>query len=112
LQPSSNISWRLNTAACLYIVFCKAVLILAVECSPFENLSLSNFAIVSSPAFYDRSFYFSPGILFSFIVYAALLPKITKSNKEFAPNLLAPCTDAQAASPQAKSPGINTSFPF
>ena len=48
----------------------------------------------------------------SLIVYAALLPKITKSKREFAPSLLAPWTDAQAASPQANRPGIYTSSPF
>jgi hypothetical protein len=105
-------SWRLNTAACLCIVFYKAVLIFAVEFSPFEYLSLSKFAIVYSPAFEGKSFYNYPGIFNSFIVWAALLPKITKSKREFAPSLFAPCTDAQAASPQANKPGINTSSPY
>jgi len=46
------------------------------------------------------------------MVWAALLPKITKSSRELAPSLLAPWTEAQAASPQAERPGTRTSFPF
>lgn len=112
MHPSSKISWRLKTAACLCIVFYKAVLIFAVEFSPFEYLNLSKFAIVYSPASEGKSFYNCPGVFYSFIVWAALLPKITKSKSEFAPSLLAPWTDAQAASPHANKPGIYTSSPY
>lgn len=43
----------------------------------------------------------SPGQLFSDIAFATAFPKTTVSSSEFAPNLLAPCTDTQAHSPQA-----------
>ena len=42
----------------------------------------------------------------------AALPKTTKSNKEFPPNLLAPCTDTFAASPIEYNPSITESVPF
>lgn len=54
----------------------------------------------------------SPGLLSSHIKLAHARPKTTKSNKEFAPSLLAPCTDAHAASPAAHSPSTTTSSPF
>lgn len=62
--------------------------------------------MVSSPAPYGNSLYVSPGLYCSFVVWAALLPNITKSSNEFAPSLLAPWTEAQAASPQANNPLI------
>lgn len=62
--------------------------------------------MVSSPAFFGKSGYFSPGFINSFIVKAADLPKIIKSNRELAPNLLAPCTEADADSPAEKRPSI------
>jgi hypothetical protein len=61
--------------------------------------------IVSSPAFFGKSGYFYPGLYNSAVFKAAALPKTTMSNKELAPNLFAPCTDAQAASPAAINPG-------
>jgi len=67
--------------------------------------------MVSSPAFFGKSGYFSPGFIISLIVKAAALPKITKSNKEFAPSLLAPCTDAEADSPAENNPSIILSLP-
>lgn len=39
-------------------------------------------------------------------------PKTTRSRSEFAPRRLAPCTEAQAASPQAYRPGTTWSWPF
>lgn len=60
----------------------------------------------SSPASLGNSGYFSPGFINSLIVNAAALPKITKSNKELAPNLLAPCTEAEADSPAENNPLI------
>lgn len=38
-------------------------------------------------------------------------PNTTRSSKELAPSLLAPCTDAQADSPAAHNPGTTSSFP-
>ena len=38
-------------------------------------------------------------------------PNTTKSSKELAPSLLAPCTDAHADSPAAHNPGTTSSFP-
>jgi len=46
------------------------------------------------------------------VTNAAALPKTTKSNKELAPNLFAPWTEATATYPQAKSPGTITYLPF
>lgn len=88
----------------------------------------------SSPAFLGKGLWGAPGLIFSFTVLAAALPNTTISNKELAPNLLAPCTEAQAASlfiffknviiyyqncliliffnyPAANNPGTTTSFP-
>lgn len=76
-----------------------------MELVPLENRNLSRLARVFSPAFLGNSGYLSPGFMISPTVKAAALPKTTKSNKELAPNLLAPWTDAQAASPQLKIPG-------
>ena len=52
----------------------------------------------------------SPGLFSSIMVLAQARPKTTRSNRELAPSRLAPCTEAQPASPQAYSPGITTSF--
>lgn len=49
--------------------------------------------------------------MFSLTVSAAALPNTTISNKELAPNLLAPCTEAQATSPAANNPGTILSVP-
>jgi len=65
----------------------------------------------SSPAPAGRSLWVSPGVYNSPTVWAALLPKITRSRRELAPSLLAPWTEAQAASPHAASPLTTTSFP-
>lgn len=46
--------------------------------------------MISSPAPGGRSGYFYPGLYNSEVVIAADLPKITMSNKELAPSLLAP----------------------
>lgn len=68
--------------------------------------------MAASPAFFGKSGYFYPGFHFSPTNYAAYLPNTTISNKELAPNLLAPCTDAQAASPAANNPGTMVSYPL
>ena len=112
MHPSSKRSYFLKTAACLYILPCSLLLISAVECPPFAYLSLSSLAIVSSPASAAKSFYVYPGVYYSTMVLAALLPKITKSRRELAPSLFAPCTEAEAASPHALRPGTRTSLPF
>lgn len=64
-----------------------------------------------SPAFLGKSGYVYPGFHFWPTKFAAYLPNTTISNNEFAPNLLAPCTDAHAASPAANNPGTITSWP-
>lgn len=43
----------------------------------------------------------SPGLFSCAIVKAQALPKMTISNNELAPSLLAPCTLVHPASPQA-----------
>jgi hypothetical protein len=52
-----------------------------------------------------------PGLNVYFVVNAAARPNTTKSNKELAPNLLAPCTDATAAYPHDNNPGTTVSLP-
>jgi hypothetical protein len=101
----------LKTAAFLYITPYILILTSAIELVPLENLNLSSLSRVSIPAFLGNSGYLSPGFMTSPTVKAAALPKTTKSNKELAPNLLAPCTDAQAASPQLNKPGTTLSDP-
>jgi hypothetical protein len=54
----------------------------------------------------------APGLQSYLVVSDAALPKTTISRSELAPNLLAPCTEAQAASPAAKRPGTILYFPF
>lgn len=54
----------------------------------------------------------SPGLHSAAMVLAQALPKTTRSSRELAPSLLAPCTEAQAASPQAYRPGTTRSWPF
>lgn len=69
-------------------------------------------AIEDSPAFLGSYGCDCPGLKFYLVVKAAARPKITKSNSELAPNLLAPWTDATADSPAAISPGTTTSLPL
>ncbi len=59
----------------------------------------------ASPAFSLSSRTFSPGLLSSAMVLAQARPKTTRSNKELAPNLLAPWTEAHPVSPAAYNPG-------
>jgi len=87
-------------------------LILAVDSLPVLNLSLSSLAIDSSPAPFLSSGCAYPGTNYFLVVSAAALPNTTKSNSEFAPSLFAPCTDAQAASPAARSPVTFLSLPY
>jgi hypothetical protein len=112
LHPSSRRSYLLKTAACLCMDFCNWPLILAIVCSPSANLNLSRRAMVSSPASADSSFYVWPGLNYSSTVLAALLPNITKSSRELAPSLLAPWTEAQAASPHESIPWTILSWPY
>ena len=70
--------------------------------------------MLSNPASGCKSGILSPGLAISAIRFAQARPKTTISNKEFAPNRLAPCTDADAASPAANRPGTtksSTQFP-
>ena len=53
-----------------------------------------------------------PGLINSAALFAAALPNTTRSIKEFDPNLFAPCTETQAASPIAISPGTVFVDPF
>lgn len=106
------ISSFLNTAACFCMVYCISNLTSAVFSVPLAYLYLSIMAKDSSPAFLGKGLWGVPGFNFSFTVLAAALPNTTISNKELAPNLLAPCTEAQATSPAANNPGTTTSFPL
>src|SRR2546423_1070598 len=55
----------------------------------------------------------SPGVTFSAQRAAAARPNTTRSMREFEPSRLAPCTDTQAPSPSAISPGTaKSSLPF
>lgn len=54
----------------------------------------------------------SPGLLVEAMWLAHARPKTTRSSSELAPSRLAPCTDTQAASPAAYSPGTTWSSPF
>jgi len=83
----------------------------AVFSVPLAYLYLSKLANDSSPAFLGKGLWVYPGFIISFTVLAAALPKTTISNKELAPNLLAPCTEAQATSPAANNPGTTLSDP-
>jgi len=93
------------------MVLYKFLLTSAVEISPDEYLVLSNWSNEAYPAFFGKSGYFWPGYRFAAMVLAADLPKMTKSKSELAPNLLAPCTLAQAASPAANKPGTIFGYP-
>lgn len=110
--PSANKSSVLNTAACFCITYYISNLTSAVFSVPLAYLYLSILAIDSSPAFLGKGLWGAPGLINSFTVLAAALPNTTISNKELAPSLLAPCTEAQAASPAANNPGTILSFPF
>lgn len=90
LQPYYNNSPVLYTEACLCIVFCIYLRIFAVSILPFLVLSFYIIAIEFYPASFGNYGCFCPGLYNYFVVKAAALPNITKSNKEFAPNLLAP----------------------
>ncbi|RNA14589.1 hypothetical protein BpHYR1_014968 [Brachionus plicatilis] len=70
------------------------------------------FATEASPASSGNDSTAWPGLLMSAMFKAQARPKITKSSKEFAPRRLAPCTEAQAASPQACKPSTTWSSPF
>ena len=92
------ISSFLNTAACFYIAIYISNLTSAVFSVPLAYLYLSKLAKAYSPALAGKGLWGVPGFNFSFTVLAAALPNTTISNKELAPNLLAPCTEAQATS--------------
>ena len=62
-------------------------------------MSSSNFEL-------SQSSIFSFGKFNSFIFSEHAFPNTTISNNEFAPNLLAPCTELEAASPAAHKPFI------
>lgn len=51
----------------------------------------------------------SPGLLCRAMVWAQARPNTTRSSRELAPSLLAPWTDAHAASPAAYRPSTSTS---
>ena len=54
----------------------------------------------------------SPGLFCCVMVCAHARPNTTRSKSELAPSLLAPCTEADAASPQAYRPCTILSLPF
>lgn len=72
------------------MAFCIFLLISAVGISPVAYLCISKKSIDFYPAFLGKSGYVAPGFIFLATSLAADLPKTTKSNKELAPNLLAP----------------------
>ncbi|KAH3673404.1 hypothetical protein WICPIJ_009792 [Wickerhamomyces pijperi] len=111
LTPSSKDSWVLKTETSFCMVFCMANLISAVDLEPVAFLNLSKLAMDSLPKSAGNCLCGKPGFKVSAMVKATALPKTTKSNKELAPNLLAPWTETQAASPQAKRPGTTLSLP-
>ena len=84
----------------------------AVPISPSEFLILSK----RSKHFWVSDSLISscgvPGLISSAALFAAALPKTTRSIKELDPNLFAPWTETQAASPIAISPGTVFSEPF
>ena len=94
------------------IVFCIANLNSAVPVSPSAFLILSNLSIHFCVSFSLISSWGVPGLTNSAALFAAALPKTTKSIKELDPNLLAPWTETQAASPIAINPGTVFSEPF
>uniref|UniRef100_A0A2M4C3H1 Uncharacterized protein n=1 Tax=Anopheles marajoara TaxID=58244 RepID=A0A2M4C3H1_9DIPT len=110
--PSCSVFSSRNTAACVCIVFCMLRRSVDVGMVPLALRTQSRLATDSSPAFAFRSCTFSPGRFSAAIVLAQARPNTTRSSNELAPSRLAPCTDEQAASPQAYSPGTTRSAPF
>mmetsp|Transcript_9361 Transcript_9361/g.24036 ORF Transcript_9361/g.24036 Transcript_9361/m.24036 type:complete len:210 (-) Transcript_9361:1353-1982(-) len=109
LQPSSRVSWVRNTAASFCIVLCSLPRSSAVLRSPGEWRILSRRARHSSPAFSGRGLCGVPGLRVSPTRRAQARPKTTMSRSELAPRRLAPCTEAEAASPAAMRPGTMAS---
>lgn len=69
-----------------------------------DYLSLSSLDIDLEVWFSVNAGIDSPGLCYSAIKFADALPKTTKSKRELAPNLLAPCTLGDPTSPHAQSP--------
>nr|CAA81505.1 unknown [Saccharomyces cerevisiae]prf//2118404U ORF [Saccharomyces cerevisiae] len=109
--PSSKDDCVLKTETSFCIVCFIFILISAVDLEPLAFLSLSKFAMDSLPKSEGSGLCGNPGCKVSATVWATARPKTTRSNKELAPNLLAPWTETQAASPQAIKPGITLSSP-
>merc|ERR1719481_2032099 len=82
-----------NTAAWVCIVFCMASLMVEVLMSPSLKRRWSMFATLASPALSEIGLIASPGLLSAAMVLAQARPKMTRSRRELAPSLLAPCTD-------------------
>jgi hypothetical protein len=87
------------------MTFCISRRNSGVVIDPLEKRNLSELSIPSQPDVGVKSGTLSPGLQMSAMRKEAALPNTTMSSREFAPNLLAPCTDAQAASPAANKPG-------
>ena len=110
--PSFKVFSVLNTAHLDCIVFCIANLKSAVLFVPFPFLNLSNLSKHLSVSVLDISSCGVPVLTSSEALFAAALPKTTRSIKELEPSLFAPCTDTKAASPIAISPGTVFSEPL
>jgi len=89
-QPSFKVFSILNTPAFICIFFCMVFRIVAVAKFPSEYLNLSIFWIAFSPKLAEYLGCGELGFTSSKAVWAACLPKITMSNREFAPSLFAP----------------------
>ena len=88
--PSFKVFSVLNTAHFDCIVFCICSLSSDVFVDPSEFLILSNLSRHLSVSDFETSSCGLPGFTNSAALFAAALPKTTKSIKEFDPNLLAP----------------------
>lgn len=110
--PSCSDSSVRKTETSVCITFCMAARTSLVLLGPVDVRTLSRTSIESAPASGAMSGCGWFGEKLSRIVWETARPKTIKSSNELAPSRLAPCTETQAASPQAKSPGTTSSCPL
>mmetsp|Transcript_11555 Transcript_11555/g.20898 ORF Transcript_11555/g.20898 Transcript_11555/m.20898 type:complete len:210 (-) Transcript_11555:837-1466(-) len=103
--PCASVSCVRNTAALVCITFCISRRMAAVGMEPFLWRSLSTRSMVAAPAPEGSGLWGVPGLVSSSTRFPHARPNTTMSSSELAPRRLAPCTEAQAASPAAKRPG-------
>ena len=111
LTPSSRLSWVRKTDTSVCITFCMSERICAVDLGPEAVRTESRTLMLSAPASAGMSMCGWPGLNLSRMVWLTARPKTMRSRREFAPRRFAPCTETQAASPQAKRPGTTLSVP-